>query len=192
MKTNVLEKILDVCKKSLRIATEHTDENADKELLSKLMQFVEANSDILVTVVGINHYFGAEPFTIGKQVHLIKEPGNKYDNKAIAVFCDKIGKCGYIANNTYTVKQGTVSAELLSAGFEVGCRAKILYTDSDYVICSIEKIDFYRLLYKHALNFYRNNEFGLAIELLEAMSIKWKTPELISLINECRFKLNKI
>ena len=192
MKTNILEKILDACKKSLKTITEHTSENTNEELLPKLLPLIEMQSDVLITVVGIKHYFGAEPFVVGKQVHLIKEPGNKYDNKAISVFCENVGKCGYVANNPHTVKQGTVSAEQLAEGFEVGCRAKILYKDSDYVICSIEEIDFYRLLYRHALNFYRNNEFSLAIELLEAMSIKWKTPELISLINECRFKLNKI
>ena len=190
MKTNILEKIFDACRRSLKTVTENNDENLDKELLSRLIPLIEMQSDVLVTVVGIRHYFGKEPFVVGKQVHLITEPGNKYDSKAIAVFCDKIGKCGYIANNPHTVKQGTVPAELLSAGFDVGCRAKTLYTDSDYVICSVEDMDFYRLLFKHALAFYKNYEYSLAAELLELMSEKWKTAELTALLDKCVAKLN--
>lgn len=192
MKTNIIEKILDACKKSLRIAAEDTKKPSDNNLIPKLLPLIECESDVLVTIVGIRHYFGAEPFHVGKQVHLIKEPGNSYDNKAIAVFCDKIGKCGYVANSLHTVKQGTVSAELLSAAFGVGCHAKVLYTDSEYVICSIEEMDFYKLLFKHAIGFYRDKDFFSAIKLLESMSAKWATPELTSLINECGSKLNAV
>ena len=40
---------------------------------------------MFVTITGINHYYGAKPFEIGRVVRLIKEPSNEHDGDAIRV-----------------------------------------------------------------------------------------------------------
>lgn len=42
-------------------------------------------STMFVTITGINHYYGAKPFEIGRVVRLIKEPSNEHDGDAIRV-----------------------------------------------------------------------------------------------------------
>ena len=48
-----------------------------------------------VTITGLNHYYGAKPFEIGRVIKLIKEPDNEYDNEAIVAFLPFIDKIGY-------------------------------------------------------------------------------------------------
>lgn len=63
-----------------------------------------------VTITGLEHYYGKKPFKIGRKIKLVKEPENEYDSEAIAAVLPYIGKIGYVANSTYTVYGGTVSA----------------------------------------------------------------------------------
>ena len=46
----------------------------------------------------------------GMKVKLVKEPDNEYDQEAIQVKIKGLGKVGYVANSSYTVKGKSMSA----------------------------------------------------------------------------------
>lgn len=79
-----------------------------------------------VTITGLNHYYGAKPFEIGRVIKLIKEPDNEYDNEAIVAFLPFIDKIGYVANSTNTVYQGTISAGRLYDKIEDYAYARVI------------------------------------------------------------------
>ena len=56
------------------------------------------------TIAGCNHYYGNEYMKKGMKVKLVKEPDNAYDQEAIQVKIKGLGKVGYVANSSYTVK----------------------------------------------------------------------------------------
>lgn len=93
---------------------------------------------VFLKVAGIRKYFGNTPFIIGEYVTLEKEPGNPYDDDAIAVFSDKHGKCGYVANSVNTVLRGTKSASRIYDKIEGKYPAKVVYSTFDNVILEIE------------------------------------------------------
>ena len=62
------------------------------------------------TIVGTGHYYGQEFLEPGMRVLLKKEPDNEYDNEAIMVNLEGLGKIGYVANSPYTVQGDSLSA----------------------------------------------------------------------------------
>ena len=65
---------------------------------------------IYFTITGTNHYFGHEFCETGMRVRLVKEPDNEFDKEAIRVEMPGLGKVGYVANSSYTVKGESWSA----------------------------------------------------------------------------------
>ena len=65
---------------------------------------------IYFTITGTNHYYGSDFMKLGMQVRLIKDIHNEFDNEAIAVKMDGLGKIGYVANSRYTVLGESYSA----------------------------------------------------------------------------------
>ena len=76
----------------------------------KKKQEVHIMEIIYFTITGTNHYFGHEFCETGMRVRLVKEPDNEYDNEAIRVEMPGLGKVGYVANSSYTVKGESWSA----------------------------------------------------------------------------------
>ena len=95
-----------------------------------------------VTITGLNHYYGAKPFEIGRIIKLIKEPDNEYDNEAIVAFLPFIDKIGYVANSTNTVYQGTISAGRLYDKIEDYAYARVMFvTHSSVIALVLDKDD---------------------------------------------------
>ncbi|MGM9986276.1 MAG: HIRAN domain-containing protein, partial [Bacillaceae bacterium] len=63
-----------------------------------------------VSVVGLKHYFGSGICKVGQKLKLKKDRDNEYDDEAIMVELESIGKIGYVANSPHTVAKGTRSA----------------------------------------------------------------------------------
>ena len=53
---------------------------------------------------GLNYRYGTMPFAVGQKVRLVKEPDNQADREAIRAELPGLGKVGYVANSTHTVK----------------------------------------------------------------------------------------
>lgn len=65
---------------------------------------------IYFTITGTSHYFGSSFMKLGMQVRLVKDTHNEFDNEAIAIKLDGLGKIGYVANSPYTVLGESYSA----------------------------------------------------------------------------------
>jgi hypothetical protein len=50
-----------------------------------------------VTITGMNHYLGMNPYKINRLVKLVKEPDNPHDPEAIRVELPFIDTIGYVA-----------------------------------------------------------------------------------------------
>ena len=61
-------------------------------------------SKVYFTLTGTKHYFGKEFLKKGTKIRLEKEPDNEHDKEAIKVTYEGLGKIGYVANSSYTVK----------------------------------------------------------------------------------------
>jgi len=92
---------------------------------------------IYITIVGINHYFGAEIFKIDQNIKLKKDYNNPHDDEAIRVEIESIGKVGYVANSTHTVAKGTRSAGRIYDTFTDSCDGKVKFIVKDRVIAEI-------------------------------------------------------
>lgn len=91
------------------------------------------------TIVGCNHYFGNGFMEKGMKVKLEKEPDNEFDQEAILVKIKGIGKCGYVANSTYTVKGESMSAGRLYDKIGDTAKGKIVLVIPGGAICRITK-----------------------------------------------------
>ena len=95
-----------------------------------------------VTITGLNHYYGAKPFEVGRIFKLVKEPDNNYDNEAICACLPFIDKIGYVANSTHTVYQGTISAGRLYDKIEDYAYARTMFiTHSSVIALVLDKED---------------------------------------------------
>lgn len=65
---------------------------------------------ISITLAGVDHYADYHDLNANQIIKLKKEPSNKYDNEAIAVYTSDDKLIGYVANSVYTVAKGTYSA----------------------------------------------------------------------------------
>ena len=92
---------------------------------------------IYFTVTGTNHYYGHEFFETGMKVRIVKEPDNEADKEAIRVEMPGLGKCGYVANSTYTVEGESWSAGRLYDKIGDTAEGRGMYKLPRCVICSL-------------------------------------------------------
>lgn len=84
----------------------------EKDFQKKLETIGLYEKDILFTITGRDFYENDVRLYMGLNLKLVKEPSNKYDSDAIAVYAnDK--KIGYVANSDYTIYEQTYSASEL-------------------------------------------------------------------------------
>ena len=92
---------------------------------------------IFISIVGLNHYYGSQIFSIDQILKLKKDYENKYDDEAIQVELENVGKVGYVANSPYTVARGTRSAGRIYDTFEEILYCKVTFILKDTVIAEI-------------------------------------------------------
>ena len=90
-----------------------------------------------VSIVGINHYYGAEIFKVGQKLLLKKDFENKYDDEAILAELESIGKVGYVANSYQTVAKGTRSAGRVYDTFDKLCIGQVEFIVKDTIIVKL-------------------------------------------------------
>lgn len=90
-----------------------------------------------VTITGMNHYYGLQPFKVGKKLKCIKEPSNPYDNEAIKVVIKSIGKVGYVANSPCTKATGTLGAGGINGYVKKKFKVEVMFITSSKVICRV-------------------------------------------------------
>lgn len=90
-----------------------------------------------ISIVGVKHYFGVEIFSVGQKLKLEKDYENRYDDEAIMVELESVGKVGYVANSTYTVAKGTRSAGRIYDTFEETIYCEVAFIVKDTVIAKI-------------------------------------------------------
>ncbi len=91
----------------------------------------------LITITGINNYYGKKPFKVGSTVKLEKEPDNRHDSDAIVVTLPYIEKIGYVANSIHTVYEGTLSAGRLYDKFESAAYAEVIVVTHSSVVARL-------------------------------------------------------
>ena len=101
------------------------------------------------TIAGCNHYFGNDFMKKGMKVKLKKEPDNAHDKEAIMVNIKGLGKCGYVANSSYTVNGDSMSAGRLYDKLGKKAKAKIVYVIPGGAICRITKNGLNNMKEKH-------------------------------------------
>ena len=92
---------------------------------------------IFFTVTGTNHYYGHEFFETSMKVRLVKEPDNEVDKEAIRVEMPGLGKVGYVANSSYTVKGESWSAGRIYDKIGDTAEGRVMYKLPKCVICSL-------------------------------------------------------
>lgn len=170
-------------------SNENFEEKTD--VLKELLELSKTYSDILITVSGIKHYFGSEPFVIGEKVHLVKEPGNSFDIFAIQVICEGIGKCGYVANSETTVKQGTHRAELIYKGIGEMSTAEVLWADESFAICKVDNLSSFDLVFNSGVEFCSDGDVEDALKLFFSLEENITDELLLQRIADCFFRLDK-
>ncbi len=93
--------------------------------------------ELYITITGLNHYFGMQPFKIGSLITLKKEPDNAYDDEAIVVLAPLLGKVGYVANSPYTTVMGCMSAGRIYDKIPEECVAVVRFMSSSKVIARV-------------------------------------------------------
>ena len=91
------------------------------------------------TITGTCFYHGKDFFEKGMTVKLVKDPDNEYDNEAIRVELEGLGRVGYVANNPHTVVGESFSAGRLYDKIKDAAEGTVLYNVEDGVLCCIEK-----------------------------------------------------
>lgn len=97
--------------------------------------------DRYVTVVGMRHYYGMEPFAIGRLLACEKESSNCIDGEAIKVKIPFINKIGYIGNSPYSIAVGTYSAGRLYDHVGDKFYIRVCFIAGPMVICKLETGD---------------------------------------------------
>lgn len=97
---------------------------------------------IYFTITGTKHYFGSDFLKPGMKVKLQKDTQNEFDNEAIAVKMDGLGKIGYIANSSYTVLGESYSAGRLYDKINKKATGTILYVLDNGVLCRLNEFSF--------------------------------------------------
>lgn len=94
---------------------------------------------IYFTITGTKHYFGSDFLKPGMKVKLQKDTQNEFDNEAIAVKMDGLGKIGYVANSSYTVLGESYSAGRLYDKINKKATGTILYVLDNGVLCRLNE-----------------------------------------------------
>ena len=93
--------------------------------------------ELYFTIAGCDHYFGSDFMKKGMKVKLEKEPDNKYDKEAIQVKVKGLGKIGYVANSSFTVKGESMSAGRLYDKIGDKAKGKIMFVIDGGAVCRI-------------------------------------------------------
>lgn len=96
--------------------------------------------DIMFTITGIDYYYDTDELTVNQEIILRKEPTNKIDGEAIAVYTQDFKKIGYIANSVRTVAKGSYSAGRLydKISFEESARILLVIHHSAIGMISLK------------------------------------------------------
>ena len=92
-----------------------------------------------VSIVGVHHYFGLYIFKVGQTLILRKDYQNRYDDEAIQVEIENVGKVGYVANSTQTVARGCQSAGRIYDSFNDQTKALGRFIVNNTVIAEISR-----------------------------------------------------
>lgn len=90
-----------------------------------------------ITITGLNHYLGTNPFKVGRLVKLIKEEDNIHDSDAIRVVMPYLDTVGYVANSVYTVYQGTMSASRIYEHIGKTAYAQVMFITHSSVVARV-------------------------------------------------------
>ena len=93
--------------------------------------------ELYFTIAGCDHYFGSDFMEKDMKVKLEKEPDNKYDKEAIQVKVKGLGKIGYVANSSFTVKGESMSAGRLYDKIGDKAKGKVVFVVDGGVVCRI-------------------------------------------------------
>lgn len=165
----------------------HYDE-LPENILEKFLNTENLCNDVLITITGINHYLGKKPFGIGAKVFLQKETKNKYDKFAISVLFDGTKKCGYVANSDYTVKDGTFFAKEIYGGIENLKSATVLWAEENFVICSLDDMSQYDLLFGWGTCFFQEYKIDDAIKIFKFLAENRKSAAPLKRLSLCYIK----
>ena len=101
---------------------------------------------VYFTLTGTKHYYGNEFLKPGMKLLLEKEPDNEYDNEAIMVKMEGLGKLDYVANSPYTVLGDSMSAGRLYDRIGKKAYGKVILVTPQGVLCKVNKksLDGYR------------------------------------------------
>lgn len=94
---------------------------------------------IYFTITGTKHYFGSDFLKPGMKVKLQKDTQNEFDNEAIAIKMDGLGKIGYVANSSYTVLGESYSAGRLYDKINKKATGTVLYVLDNGVLCRLNE-----------------------------------------------------
>ena len=104
--------------------------------------------DTFITITGLNHYLGTNPFKVGRLLKLLKDTDNEYDADAIRVEMPYLDTVGYVANSTYSVYGGTCSASRVYEKIDAVAYAQVMFITHSSVIARIltkeEAIEIFR------------------------------------------------
>lgn len=90
-----------------------------------------------ITITGMKHYYGLQPFSVGKKLKCIKDKKNPYDDDAIKVVMKQIGTVGYVANTPYTAATGTLTAGRIYGKVKKKFTVEVMFITSSKVICRV-------------------------------------------------------
>ena len=157
-------------------------------MILKLLELTDADNDVLITIAGIRHYSGAKPFREGKTVRLKKDRKNNYDDKAIMVVDNSLNVIGYVANSSRTIKDGTLGAETIYGGIRNNCVARVMWVADAFVICKLEGISCFDLVYSQGVRMCDDGEYETALRLFLALEEKMPYAEVFKRIADCYIK----
>ena len=92
-----------------------------------------------VTITGFQHYYDKKPFAVGNLIRCRKEQDNCHDWEAIKCTLPMLGTVGYIANSSYTVAGGTMSAGRIYDKVGEKFYVRVMFTTNTKIICRVEK-----------------------------------------------------
>ena len=102
---------------------------------------MEDHESIYITINHLDDYMPVMNLKVGDILTLKKEPGNIYDDEAIAVYTRENFKCGYVANSVSTVARGTFSAgrayDKVKNNFK--CSVEFILSDDGVAIARLKK-----------------------------------------------------
>lgn len=189
----MLEKIFDFYKTRIRnmgkpVSNSSEKEKPDENVILKLLELTDADNDVLITIAGIRHYSGSKPFREGKTVRLKKDRKNNYDDKAIMVLDNELNVIGYVANSPNTVKDGTLGAEVIHGGIRNNCVARVMWVADAFVICKLEGISCFDLVYSQGVRLCNDGEYETALRLFLALEEKMPYADVFKRIADCYIK----